>query len=467
MAIETSIIAGSETNYLQGGQQMSIAIEQTIQVLQVIVQTVPVGTNLALLHLLWSMLQGSFLVSRGAIFPAMQHSGFNEDESRRSWAAMRHGVWSVNSMILTWRTHVSNGSEWQRHVYDGIAPVAVDWTTFWRFRLRGRVGKYFNQVANRALKGISFGLVADVGQIGQQRIPLLRQVIRTQKDNLSEAQLKADTLKWVAHHLDEDEAAVVDAGAKITDMEVAGIERYVLRVAQNITARRNELPAYKGRGCRPKWGERIRPFARKWKDKLIPATQPDHSGQFLFQGRDIVVHSWQQLVLPTCQPSKDNHTFAIYAFFDPLFKTPLILATNLAISAEAVFQLYLDRWPVEQIPLASKQMLGLHRQFVFAPASRHRLPELALLAGNVLTYLAAILPAMPTGFWDRHPKKRRDAYGAFWGMPIFRKITHFLRNFAKRSRSQSIYRRGLRPIDDKNSRKDSFFAYLGVCLTSC
>ena len=38
---------------------MSMAIEGTIQVLQVVLQTVPIGTNLALLQLLWSILSGS------------------------------------------------------------------------------------------------------------------------------------------------------------------------------------------------------------------------------------------------------------------------------------------------------------------------------------------------------------------------------------------------------------------------
>jgi hypothetical protein len=49
-------------------------------------------------------------------------------------------------------------------------------------------------------------------------------------------------------------------------------------------------------------------------------------------------------------------------------------------------------------------MLGAERQFVSAPASCQRLPELSLLAGAILTYLAATLPATPTGFWDRQPK---------------------------------------------------------------
>ncbi len=49
---------------------MSIAIARTIHVLQIIVQMVPMGTNIALLQLMWTILNGSFLQSRGAIFPA-------------------------------------------------------------------------------------------------------------------------------------------------------------------------------------------------------------------------------------------------------------------------------------------------------------------------------------------------------------------------------------------------------------
>lgn len=48
-------------------------------------------------------------------------------------------------------------------------------------------------------------------------------------------------------------------------------------------------------------------------------------------------------------------------------------------------------------------MIGLHRQFVFAHESCFRLPELGLLAGNLLSHSAALLPPMPSGFWDRTP----------------------------------------------------------------
>ena len=70
-----------------------------------------------------------------------------------------------------------------------------------------------------------------------------------------------------------------------------------------------------------------------------------------------------------------------------------------------MFQFYLDRWPVEQVPLVAKQMLGLHGQFVFAPKSYQRLPELAMLVGNILSYLTLVLPPIPSGFWDRRPQK--------------------------------------------------------------
>lgn len=59
---------------------------------------------------------------------------------------------------------------------------------------------------------------------------------------------------------------------------------------------------------------------------------------------------------------------------------------------------------MEQLPLAATQMLGAVRAFVHAPETCQRLPELALLAGAILSYVAASSPAVPTGFWDRRPQ---------------------------------------------------------------
>jgi hypothetical protein len=89
---------------------------------------------------------------------------------------------------------------------------------------------------------------------------------------------------------------------------------------------------------------------------------------------------------------------------DPRFDEPLLLHTSLPLTGAHLQACYRDRWPVEGLPLTAKQMLGAARQFVFAPESRQRLPELALVAGAMLMYIAATQPALPTGFWDRTPK---------------------------------------------------------------
>jgi hypothetical protein len=123
-----------------------------------------------------------------------------------------------------------------------------------------------------------------------------------------------------------------------------------------------------------------------------------------------------------------------------------VLATNLNASPAASYHLYRDRWPVEQVPLVAKQMLGLHRHFVFATASIWRLPELALLLGNVLTIVAASLPAIPSGYWDRHPEKRPAGYDAHFAKLLFPMLTHWTAEFGKKHRLQATYRRELRLI---------------------
>lgn len=77
------------------------------------------------------------------------------------------------------------------------------------------------------------------------------------------------------------------------------------------------------------------------------------------------------------------------------------MAASAELPARVVNELYRDRWPVEQLPLAAKQMIGAGRQFVWVPETCQRLPELALLAGAVLSYAAATGPMVPTGSWDR------------------------------------------------------------------
>jgi hypothetical protein len=50
------------------------------------------------------------------------------------------------------------------------------------------------------------------------------------------------------------------AGVKLADVQDAGLEPYLLRLATNFTARRNQSLPYGGKGRRPVYGEKIRPL---------------------------------------------------------------------------------------------------------------------------------------------------------------------------------------------------------------
>ena len=50
-------------------------------------------------------------------------------------------------------------------------------------------------------------------------------------------------------------------------------------------------------------------------------------------------------------------------------------------------------------------MIGLHRQFVSSASACWRLPELGLLAGNMLTHIAMMIEPTPTRYWDTNPKR--------------------------------------------------------------
>ena len=106
------------------------------------------------------------------------------------------------------------------------------------------------------------------------------------------------------------------------------------------------------------------------------------------RSRTIRAQRWHTLVVSNLKVDLSHQTFSIWVFFDPLYTDPLVLGTDLCLKPLSLFHFYQDRWPVEQVPLVAKQMLGLHRQFVFAPESCQRLPELAMLVGNILSYLA-------------------------------------------------------------------------------
>lgn len=380
-------------------------MNHTISILNELLTGLPIGTNLAMLHVFWALLSGQLLNSRGALFPALKAIGLEADEIRRAWTAVGNGVWQIGSLIELWRKHVESLPEWQQHEYEGYKPVTADITAFWRPSLKNCPSQHYHPTAQRALPAVIFGVVGKVGEINGQRIALPQAFERVHPKYPSEGQLWRDILKNIRKTLAADEIVVVDAAVKVRDLQAAGVEPYVVRLANNFTARRNRLPPYRGAGRMPVYGELIRPLARKYKEKTLTATVPDETQTWMEDGRLLSAEIWRHLVLPDCVPDMHNPTFDVYAIHDPNFDTPWLLATPIVLKPISVRNIYNDRWPVEQIPLSAKQMVGSHRQFVHAHETIHRLPELTLMAGSILSFLAATLPATPTGFWDRKPKR--------------------------------------------------------------
>ena len=378
-------------------------INDTIGVLSKLTESLAMGTNLGVLHYLWMLVSGALLPARGAVFPALKSIGLSDGGIRRAWRAFGTGKWQVSGLLQAWREYVEGHSGWTVHRIEGYVPITVDVTAFWRPSLKDCPSQHYHPAAQRTLPAVIFGIVGEVGEMNGQRLALPRAFERVHPKDPSEARLWQEVLKHVQRGLGEDEIAVIDAGVKLSELHAAGFERYVLRLATNFTARRNVLPAHT-RGRKPTYGALVRPLPRMYKNNTLLATAPDECQVWTQAGRDIQVQIWRNLVLKHTPPHPTNQTFDVYAFHDPTFKHPWLLATPVMLEAPSVHAIYTDRWPVEQIPLSAKQMVGAHRQFVHNPESVQRLPELALLAGSVLSFLAATLPPSPSGFWDRHPK---------------------------------------------------------------
>ena len=377
----------------------------SVEILSILTQGLPVGTNLALLHFMYMLVSGALLPSRGALFPALKSIGLSDAATRRAWVAFGKGVWQMPVILILWRAEVKQMPGWQAHRYEGYQPITADITAFWRPALKNCPSKHYHPGANRALPAVIMGITGEVGEINGQRIALPRTFERVHPKDTSEPRLWQDMLKSAQNSLGDDEILVVDAGVKISALQEAGIKRYEVRLATNFTARRNFLPEHGKKGRKPKYGALVRPLARQHKGKTLEATTPDETYAWVENGRELRAEIWRDLVLNKTIPGENNKVFDVYAIYDPDFDKPWLLAIPLKLKPESVRAIYKDRWPVEQIPLSAKQMVGAHRQFVHNPESVQRLPELALLAGSVLSFLAATAPPTPTGFWDRKPRR--------------------------------------------------------------
>ena len=381
---------------------MPTAVYRMLTLLGTLVVACPVGTNLGLLHLLWMLVSGRRLAARGALIPGLSDCGPAAPAVRRAWAALGQGGWTSGALLSRWAETLGREGQWQPRRHGGYHPVAVDLTGFWRPRLRGCPTTHYHGVAGKALPAIPVGLIARVGSVGGQRLALPLAFVRADAADPAPSTHERQLVDEAVRQCAPDDVLVLDAGFGVALLQEAGATRYVVRVARNATFRRGTPPPYGGRGRPPTRRALVAPLPPPSKGAPIPATPPERVATWPEGDRFLRAEQWADLVLPDAAPASPR--FTAIAIHDPRYRDPLLLVTPLPLSPRTVRDCYRDRWPVEQLPLAAKQLLGAARQFVHAPETCQRLPELALLAGAVLSYAAATAPAVPTGFWDRHPQ---------------------------------------------------------------
>lgn len=381
---------------------MQEAVYRTLELLCAVVSALPIGTNLGLLHLLWMLVSGRLLATRGALFPGLSEAGLTPEESRRAWAALGQGAWDSERIIREWTRVVEREGLWRATESGGYRPVAVDVTGFWRPRLQGCPTKHFQAEAGRALPAIVLGLVVRIGRVAGQRLALPVAFVRADPADPSPRSLLRQLVRTAQQHLADDEILIGDREFGVALMQEEQVPRFLVRLPKNFTARRASPPPYRGRGKPATRGELVRPLARQRSGRTYPATSPDAIVIWTEGRRTLRAEVWRDLVLSDAPAG--SPTFRVLAIHDPRYREPLLLATPLPLDPAVARPLYRDRWPVEQLPLAGKQMIGAERQFVHAPETCQRLPELALLTGAFLSYAAATSSPIPTGFWDRHPR---------------------------------------------------------------
>jgi hypothetical protein len=371
---------------------MPIPVYRTTLFLSQLVARLPIGTNLALAHLLFTLLAGHLLQSRGALFPALAATGLSDSQVRAAQAALRDGKWSIAYLLkrLDWLLHKEHKAI--AHHINGWQPMPIDWVGFYRPRLKGCKTKHFNSQAQRALPAIELGMVAKLKKVENR---LIASLVATTRSGDTVELLKAAKAQQGSKYV-----LLADSQVKIPHLHEANIERFVVRGATNLTFRRSiPRPAKPGaRGRKPTLGEVIRPLPRSFKGKLLPGNDADRVETF-WEGKYEVVGLWfDSLVVADCPL-----VFSCLVIYHPKYKKPWVLLTDVQASAETVFLLYRCRWPVESLPQTGKELLGGHRSFVHSEVCTYRLPELCLLAASVSQYLSAISPAVATGFWDRNP----------------------------------------------------------------
>lgn len=291
-------------------------MNKMIHAIEYIAKPLNIGTNLAIVHLLFAMVCGKFIESRGAVHTALNLFGCSDQEIRRGSAALRTRKWTIDELIQRWQEWLDKNSDWQRNHYEGYHPVSCDVVVFPRLKLKGWVAKLYRGTFGKAVKAVGFGLIVDVGSYEHGRASVLRKIVRCKNEEGSEKKLTTELLHTAAQMLGKTGVFVHDAGVSIKDVQEAKMSRYVIRLSKNCVARWNYLPT-QAHGNRL-YGMIIRPLDRIRNGKLIESTNdPTEKFSFQFRGETITGMAWKQVVPKSVKASANANTYTIWVFLIP------------------------------------------------------------------------------------------------------------------------------------------------------
>jgi len=402
-----------------------------VSLIEQLLTPVPKGTALALCDILCAMGSGYFIESGGAIMPAVdqylrqtiEEEKEREARSRRAAKAITYGQYNLKELVDVQQEMIKGSSEWHETIIQGYKIKAADFTSYKRSSVKNLKSKAYDGDVGRAIPAVSYGLLGSIGQVGEQRMAVPEVMVCGDTTDNAPSKEMTRFYKEVAKAIGEHDLVTFDAGFSLVQAIEAGIENCLIRLAKNSTFGKTvgKIPERQGeRGRLPTKhrAEIVRPLARQHGKKVLPATPPD---QTLFQtnedGHEIKIEIWHNLYFLERQIEQvENRSLRnklrqtplkVVAIHHPLYKTPQLLGTPCTdLTAESMQQIYPERWPIEGIPQAGKYLLsgGGGRHYVYHPTAMERLPAITMILGSLFKFVAATLPPIKTGFWDRAVK---------------------------------------------------------------
>jgi len=250
----------------------------------------------------------------------------------------------------------------QAHTHSEDRPVAVDVTAFWRSHLRACPTTHYHGIAGKALPAIPVVLVARIGSVGPQRLALPLACVRA--DLAGARGGPAVRGRGGAGARSRLRGGALLGGGR-DPLRGAGGEERNLPVAA-------PLP-YGGRGRPPTCGALVRPLPRAYQRRPVAAAPPARTATWHEGDALLRAEVWDGLVREDAVAG--SATFTAIAIHDPHHQEPLLLVTPVPLAPREARDCYQDHWPVKQLPLAAKQMLGAVRQFVHTPETYQRHPD--------------------------------------------------------------------------------------------